>query len=197
MLPRIFESATVHVLGGGPSLTRETCDALRGLHAIAINSTIRLAPWVECMFFMDFAWFRDHRGIVDPFTGIAVTASRRAKKALHRLHLVTPPVISAEPLTAGHHAIDVAAAMGASKIILHGYDCRTIDGRSHCHTDYPMQWTDGLYRDRILPLWRGWGERMRRKGVDVVNASPDSAIGEFPAASPFANVVHRPHMART
>jgi hypothetical protein len=93
------------------------------------------------------------------------------------------PLISSDSITARHAALDVAVAVGARRIVLLGMDCRCIEiagrRRSHCHSDYPAQWSDELYSDVILPMWKGWGERMRKRGIGVVNATPGSAIKEF------------------
>jgi hypothetical protein len=134
--------------------------------------------------FADYGWFRNHRPIVDPWHRRVITVSRRAKKALpDEVELVKPPLVSAHSVTAGHHAIDIAAALGARRVVLLGLDCRTIEGRSHCHDDYPAAWSDRLYAEKILPMWHGWNERMRRKGVEVINATPGSALDEFPGVS--------------
>jgi hypothetical protein len=122
MLPRLFEGAPCYVLGGGASLTREVCDSLRGLNAIACNSTVRLAPWVEVLYFHDWQWFRDHRPLIDSFHGHIATASIRAKGAIKMdrktFHHVAPPTISFDKITAGHAALDVAVAMGARRVVL-------------------------------------------------------------------------------
>ncbi|HEY1300865.1 MAG TPA: hypothetical protein VGF07_10240 [Stellaceae bacterium] len=180
MLPRLFDNRRVYILGGGPSLDRDTCDRLRGLHAIVINSTAWLAPWAEILFFGDASWCRDHMGLVAAFGGLAVTSSAKAHRRAPEAILVEPPLIP-DPagLTSGHLALALAAAMGAAEIVLLGFDCRTIAGRSHCHNDYAGAWTDSLYRDRVLPTWAGWRQQMTGKGVHVVNATPDSAIAEF------------------
>lgn len=180
-LPRLFAGRRVYILGGGPSLTLEIADRLRGLHVVVVNSTARLAPWAEVLFFGDWRWFADNRPIVDPWPGLAVTTCTRAARTLPRLHLVGPPEV-ATGLTSGHSALDVAAAMGAAEIVLLGFDCRTVAGRSHHHDDYRVQAPESLYRERILPMWAGWGERMRQKGVAVINATPGSALDEFPRA---------------
>lgn len=69
--------------------------------------------------------------------------------------------------------------MGAVEIVLLGFDCATIGGRSHCHNDYPVQLPNKLYRDKIAPMWKGWRARMERKGVRCINATPGSALDEF------------------
>lgn len=183
MLPRLFEGGTCFILGGGASLTREICALLPADLCIAINSTIRLKPTAAVLYFSDHGWWRSHRPIFDQFRGHVVTASRRAKRAHatdRMFHLVTPPTIPSVTVTSGHCAVQLAAnAFGAGRIVLLGFDCKLIDGRSHNHDDYPAPWSDRLYQESTLPMWRGWGERMRRHGVTVLNASPDSALDEF------------------
>jgi hypothetical protein len=169
----------VFLLGGGASLTQTIADKVRGRNTIAINSTARLAPWADVLFFADYDWFRDHRPIVDPWPGKVITTSRQAHKALPRkLQLIEPPIVQDKVLTAGHHAVDMAIAMGAARIILLGFDCRIVNGRSHCHQDYYRP--GELYADTVLPMWAEYLERARQRGVEIVNASPGSAINFFP-----------------
>jgi hypothetical protein len=184
MLPTTFEGQTVFILGGGPSLTPDVLARVEGKPAIAINSTARLAPAAPVLYFADWGWFRDNRPIVDTFGGLVVTFCRRAWQGSTRreLILVGADVLSPGPATAGHHALEVAAAMGAARVVLLGFDCRTVGGRSHCHGDYSVQRAEYVYRDKIAPLWAGWGARMRARGLEVVNATAGSAITEFPMA---------------
>lgn len=180
-LPKLFDGR-VFILGGGPSLDRATVDRLRGYHVIAINSVARWCPWAEVLVFSDWSWCRDNRPLVDAWPGMIVTSSARAARVLpdHLRVALVPPLPG---MTSGHLAVDVAAELGAAEVVLLGFNCRTVAGRSHCHDDYAAQWSDTVYRERILPLWAGWRARMEAKGVRVINATRGSAIMEFETAS--------------
>ena len=180
MLETRFFNETVFILGGGNSLTAEIAARVRGKATIVINSTARLAPWAEVLFFMDWPWFRDHRPIVDAWPTDVVTTNARAAKVLPgRVILAQSPQVQSKLLSSGHHAVDVAIAMGAAKVVLLGFDCRIIGGRSNNHDDYWHQ-KDALYRDVFLPMWAEYPTRAAAAGVEIVNASPGSLIDVFP-----------------
>ena len=61
-------------------------------------------------------------------------------------------VVTAGPLSSGHLSIEVAIAIGATELVVLGYDCRTVAGRSHCHDDYPGKWREERYRETLLPM---------------------------------------------
>ena len=173
----------VFILGGGSTLTAEIAETVRGRPTIALNSTVRLAPWAKVLFFMDWPWFREHRPLVDYFPGAVLTISRRAAKVLpDKIQLVAPPIVQPKLLSAGHHAVDVAIAMGARRIVLLGFDCRIVNGRSHCHDDYGHQKGE-LYGDVFLPMWAEYPARAAAAGVEIINASPGSLIDVFPQIS--------------
>jgi hypothetical protein len=182
VLDRPWHGETAFLLGGGASLTQQIADQVRKFRTIVINSTARLAPWASVLFFADFNWFRDHRPIIDLWPGKVITVSRQAHQALPgKVALVAPPTVQDKVLTAGHHAVDVAIALGAKRIVLLGFDCRLVDARSHNHRDYrrPAK----LYADTVLPMWAEYPERARQHGVEIVNATPGSAIDVFPFAT--------------
>ena len=67
--------------------------------------------------------------------------------------------------------------MGAVRVVLIGFECQVVDGRSHGHSDYPQR-NDEVFEDRFLPGWRFLGPALARR-ADIINATPHSAIREF------------------
>lgn len=181
----MWQGETCFILGGGASLTAEVAERVRGRKTIVINSTCTIAPWADVLFFHDFPWFRDHRALVENWPGIVITASKRASQySTPRVlkYWVRPPTIQAKPLSSGHHAVDVAIGLGCSTVVLLGFDCRLVDGRSHNHTHYDHR-EGRLYADKFLPAWAEYPARAAARGVTVLNATPGSAIGVFPTVS--------------
>lgn len=180
----IWKGERAFILGGGPSLTAEIAERVRGRKTIVCNSTARLAPWADVLFFHDWPWFRDNRPIVDNWPGIVVTASARARRVRPRceLYFVGPPTTQAKPPSSGHHAVDVAIAFGAVEIVLLGFDCRVVDGRSHNHDDYANP-KGKCYAENFLPAWAEYPARVAAAGATVLNATPGSAIDVFPLVS--------------
>ncbi len=75
-------------------------------------------------------------------------------------------------------AISIAAALGAVRIVLLGFDMRVVDGRSNYHDGYGHI-DDNLYAHDFLPWFKGWRQMAERAGIEILNATPDSALDEF------------------
>lgn len=168
----LLAGETVFLLAGGPSLMLETADRLRGRRVMVINSSYRLAPWADFLFFMDLPWFQRRREIVEAWPGMAITTSVDAKLAMPRLRLV--PLDGA---SSGHSAIQLAFAMCAARIVLLGYDMRKINGRSHHHDEYDTE--DPQMFVTFLRYFAGWSALY----PNVINCTPGSALTEFPTAA--------------
>jgi hypothetical protein len=187
--PQIWKGETAYLLAGGPSLAEFDVERLRGRHVIAINSSCHRAPWAEILFFHDNAWFETHREIVEAWSGLVVSVSRAAKGTLpdkiHRVQIVDRLdfMVGHSDLkfgrSSGHTAISLAVALGAGRIVLLGYDMRLVDGRSHHHDDY-SQTDEHLYSRDFLVHFTGWQAAAEAAGVEIVNATPNSALREFP-----------------
>jgi len=197
-----FLGKTVLVLGGGPGLTPAVVSKLHGRHCIAVNSSYLIAPPDALLFFTDNGWFEGHTDAVNAWRGRVVTQSRASKRSLPSLLRVGseagrrfPPAGSPRILqgkSTGQTAIALAIAMGASTVILLGFDMQVVGGREHHHDDYlavtrtqrrgdPM-----VYQRQFLPAFEGWDAMARRAGVVVLNATPGSALKEFPMVVPEA-----------
>ena len=112
-----------------------------------------------------------------------------------------PPVGSGlvrQGRSSGHTAISLAIAAGAARVVLLGYDCRVVldaSGlpREHCHDEYLVdgrrdyatekedpRWNNKRdYSAIFVPGYRGWNDAAARAGVQILNATPGSAITEF------------------
>ncbi len=83
----------------------------------------------------------------------------------------------------GYAAINLAVHLGAKKIILLGYDMRMERGRSNWHDEARPLASESVYEQSMLPHFRSLVAPLRRLGVSVVNATPDSALECFPTAT--------------
>jgi hypothetical protein len=201
----IWAGQTAHVVASGPSATPEVIEALRGKNVIAVNSTALAAPWAAVWFFMDSSVVFERRCTAPrisrdgtdmvvfarKFSGLIVTTNKRVKNAMPRVLLVLAPKMAAFPepgspdirsgRSSGQTAISLAVAMGASRIELHGFDMRAVDGREHHHREYENRQRDlTVYESKFLPAFAGWNAQARTAGVSIVNATPGSALKEFP-----------------
>lgn len=205
----IWSGQQAHILASGPSATPDLIESLRGGNVIVINSTVLSAPWAPVWFFQDWAAVLDRvRGQFVPrlsrdgidmaaraasFAGLAVTTAWRAKEAVPQLRLVRSQRMAAflpsgSPVirhgrSSGQTAIALAIAFGATRIDLHGFDMRAVDGREHHHREYEGRQRDvSIYARDFLPAFHGWHAAALAVGVSIVNATPGSALREFPLA---------------
>jgi hypothetical protein len=198
----LLRGETVFVLASGPSLQGFDFDRLRGLNTIAVNSTAKLIPWADMLFFTDNSWFQKNRAFVESWAGMIVTLSRAAK----RTHPDLVRRIEAEPRpdfppagtcrikagrSSGHSAVSLAVSMCAARVVLLGFDMRFVGERSHCHDDYENKDTL-LYERDFAPAFDGWRAAALRAGTEIVNATPGSALKEFPMVDIAEEIARAP-----
>jgi hypothetical protein len=123
---------------------------------------------------MDYHWWRVYGPHVvrDGFRGEAYTCASRVPGArLFSQHGVR---------FSGEGALLLAAARGAARIVLVGYDCQKSAGRAHHHGDHPKT----LGNAGKCNLWAGYlaETAARLRDVHVINCSRHSALQAFPRA---------------
>lgn len=125
-----WDGKTVVCIASGPSLTQVDCDAVRasGLPAIVTNNTWQLAPWADALYAGDYQWWRRYAQECT-FAGERWTCSERAstefKLKFHRV---------AGEYNTGARAMQLAKSLGASRILMLGYDMDFgADGAVHWH----------------------------------------------------------------
>jgi hypothetical protein len=192
----IFKGKTVFCLASGPSLTQAVADKIKGHCAITVNSSCRLASWADVLYFTDSGWYEKRRELVRDWPAHVISMSRTAKRELPdkvkrvqgrgepSLPPQFPPLGSPyiqQGRTSGHTAISLAIALAANVIVCVGYDMRLVDGREHCHDEYQGEPRDlEQYARELVPAFAGWRAAAKLVGVEILNATPGSAITEFP-----------------
>jgi hypothetical protein len=185
---RIWPGETVVCIASGPSLTREDCELVRGkARVIAINNSYQLAPFADALYACDARWWKWHKGAKD-FHGLTFALERRSaqyRKDITVLKVGKPEGLSLDPMylntgkNSGYQALNLSVLMGASRVILLGYDMqRGPKGEMHWHPEHPMK-TPHMYvefRRRFESLI----EPMRTAGVEVINCTRSTALECFP-----------------
>lgn len=182
-----FAGRTVVLLGGGPSLAAVDLSRLDPAVTIAVNTAGELMPDAAVLFWRDARWFADNRELVAGWKGLAVTTAPRAPwPNIRAVALERRPGFPPAGATtvrwgpsSGHVACALAVAMRATKIVLLGFDCRAVGPRTHWHDRYRETRAEAMYR-RFVDGWRGWAADARALGAEIVNATPGSAIDDFP-----------------
>ncbi|MCQ4370003.1 hypothetical protein [Enterobacter asburiae] len=163
-------------VASGPSLTANDCALASGsgYPVIAVNSSWRAVPDCQHIYAADFAWWDQYH---DSLTVSAErwTQSRRANSR-YGVKLFRPSENG--PFNSGQRAIQLAAHLGAEKVILLGYDC-TLENGAHWHGSHPATMHNPVPREVIR-----WHEDFsslagQLPGVEIINASRHTALTCF------------------
>ncbi len=191
-----WSGAVVALLGGGPSLSAAQVERCRGkARVVAINNAVQLAPWADLLYFCDRRWFEWHKETVKNFQGEKVTLENRELEAelpglvcLRREGGEDGPIegMGSTPdavctgRNGGYQALQLAAHRGARRVILLGFDMKpAADGRVHWHAEHPVP-TDPHLPGSFAAHFRSLVKPLARLGVEVLNATPGSALDVFP-----------------
>lgn len=189
-----YDGQVVYIIGGGPSVNDCDIGELDSKNVIAINSSAYKVFEAKItnplLYFTDSGWWRNNEEIASNWPGKVVTLSKVAKRELPEKILrveQAQPSIGFPPLgtglvrwgrSSGHTAISLAVAMGASIIVLVGYDMALIDGKSHHHSDYPNIAHPGVYQE-FIDHFNYWNRSAKLIGVNIFNTSMNSPLNEF------------------
>lgn len=194
-VPLLWPGGTIVCLACGPSLSAPDVELVRRareagrVRVIAINAAVRLAPWADVRYAHHAAdWDRrEDQAILAAFKGLKY--SIEAGSAKHGATLLR--MSGSEGLetvdrgairhgkTSGYQSIGVAVHLGAKRIILLGYDAkRNAAGVLHFYScvgrQGPSDFAIWLRHYATLP------GPLAAAGVDVLNASRETAIEVFP-----------------
>lgn len=203
-IPKQFgvpQSVITRVLNNNlsPGAYSKYLEPLHNRHVIGVNSAFLLGDWIDLVVFGDKTWYNDNSTRLLKFPGLKVGChghidSNRGRmegiKFMARDKQITwgisdkPGYIGWNGNT-GAVAINIAIHAGAKRIILLGFDMKLDeDNKQHWHSLYKTA-NRKDFRRRSLPFdrhMRAFGpiNRMaRQRGVEIINANPDSAIEEF------------------
>lgn len=190
-VPQLPAGATVAIFASGPSMSAAIAEHVRrsGVFAIAINTTYRLVPWAWMLYGADHEWWthREHKEALQ-FDGWRVTTASGPRLAPKGLRwLLNTGVHGFDPhpgciRTGGnstYQALHIAIQAGASRVLLCGMDMHG----GHWHGEHPaglkvtQQEQYAVWCDRLKVL----APEAARRGVDVVNCTPGSALRCFKA----------------
>lgn len=188
IVPRLWPESTIICIGGGPSLTQEDVDAVRGHgRVIAVNDAYKLAPWCDVLYAADAKWWNWHEG-VPSFTGWKYSVDGAPPVTwpnVRILKLTGPDGLETQRyglrsgLNSGYQAINLAVHLGARRILLLGYDMApAVDGRAHWFGDHPDK-TPSPY-PQMRAAFDTLVEPLAALGIEVVNCSRQTALLTFP-----------------
>lgn len=194
-----WSGETAFIIGGGTSVAYQRTARLNGRKVIVINSSYETFFLADYLFFGDKRWHDDHKAKpqFNAFGGKRVTVSGPAEGPnLFKLDRITPDPKKpntgfcatgrglASQATSMQGAINLAAMLGATRIILLGLDgTRGPSGLTHHH--YPHRWNNKPGDQ----TWIKQEDQLRlivphlhARGIEVFNVSPITKFQCFPVA---------------
>lgn len=189
----------VHAVVSGtsqPDVYSPYMSRLHDKHVIGINVAYLLGNWVDFVFFGDKGFFLKHQERLSKFPGLKISSLPRTNdmnwvKYLprdrgHPRGISTSSRMVSWNGNSGSAAISVAAHAGAKRIILLGFDMKVdATARQHWHDLYGRYANRNPDKKTRIPFHRhlrGFPEiakDAKRKGIEILNACPDSAIECF------------------
>lgn len=188
-IKRDWEGETVAIFASGPSMNRDIADEIRvtTTKVIAINNqAIDCAPWADVIWGSDFKWWKEHYPAVKDHPGRKFHVLQSQTHEGVETLLQGTPVFDDRPThiscggNSGYAALCLAVKLGAARVMLYGYDMRAVNGRMR-RFEYSANLNSKPRFQHWIPKFDALSiELMTKRGVDVVNCTPGSALRCFP-----------------
>jgi len=187
----------VVVVASGPSFCEEQADAIVAARAadrcrvIVVNDNWKAIPNADICYAADGSWWRYHIetirdcGFAGELWSHDLQAARRFGltpiRGKQKAGLSTDSGVIHNGGNSGYQAIGLAFHFGARRIVLVGFDMkRRDDGLRHWFGDHPAPLRNSdPYARLFLPKFPDLARDLAREGVDVVNATRDTALDCF------------------
>ena len=179
-----------------PSIYSSYMSAIHGKHVIGVNVAYLLGDWIDLVFFGDKGFFLTHQERLSKFNGLKVSCHPTASSISwvkflprdkgHVRGISTNSRMVSWNGNSGAAAVSIAAHTGVKRIILLGFDMKLNEGKDqHWHDVYGRGKARDEKKEMKMPFHRhlrGFPEiakDAKRMGIEILNASPDSAIECF------------------
>lgn len=197
-IPKMWQGETVFVIGGGPSLKEMDWTPFRSRNVVGCNDAYLLGDWVDFCYFGDERWHRIHSQLPEfvNFKNPRVTCRHDLLGKPHIDHVleswaesfVEKDSVVGWKGNTGASAVDFAWKLGASRIVLLGYDMKLgKDGHFNWHRNlvHPFMNQKTVHAEATLDKFIGQfvnleeDRRKRAPGLEILNANPDSGLAVF------------------
>jgi len=188
-----WEGEAVAIVGSGPSIKNIDLSILKDrIHVIAIKTAVDLCPWAEVCYGCDAPWWIDQKGL-PKFHGLKFFHGPQAANKWPDLikveieiskddMLIDQPLHIGNGGCSGFQAQNLAIQFGATDIILIGLDCNE-NGGIHWYGRNKWPNASNPVQSNFNRWIKGFENAMpsvRRLGINIINASPESALKCFP-----------------
>ena len=179
-----------------PSAYSEYMAPIHSKHVIGVNAAYLLGDWIDFIFFGDNRFFLEHKEALRKHPAVKVTCHAIPQKYPWVKYLPRDrekqsgisnyPNTVAWNANSGAAAISLAVHLGVKRIILLGFDMKLgVNNEQHWHSLYKGTKLSDRRRGNLpfprhLVGFEQIAKDAKRMGVEIVNASPESAITQFP-----------------
>jgi len=187
---RLAAPRTFVCVASGPSLHADDVEYCRGRATVlVVNNNFAIAPWADALYASDHGWWYSYiKRVRATFGGECWTRDETAAEALGLLYVrsTRAPGLGVEPGTihegenSGYQAINLAYQLGATKIVLTGYDMR---GRGHWHEPHPAPLVSTDDFGQFARHFDRLASDLRDRGVQVINATRNTGLRCFERAT--------------
>jgi hypothetical protein len=183
---------TIVCIATGPSLTQDDCEQIReaGLTTIVVNDAYRIAPWAHALYACDRSWWLvHHANVIQQFKGRLYSQHQDEKELPHlpnvqglqgydRRGLSTQPGVIHHGANSGYQAVNLAYHLGATRILLLGYDMGFSGNKRHFFGEHPA----GLGQSSDYPelIQRFRSIKPADYGLEIINCTRTTALDAFP-----------------
>ena len=143
-----------------------------------------MTPWADYHYFCDRKWWEWHKDRPDyqAFEGQRISyediPGAWKVKGEDKPGLSESPEVIHTGSNSGYQVLNIAYLMGASRILLLGYDMKIAkSGLSHWFGDH---------EDKVRSNYASWwskfsvaADQLKENGIEVINCSPDTALQCF------------------
>lgn len=167
---------TIACAASGPSLASTDCLTLHraNIPIIAVNSSWHAVPYCSAIYAADCCWWEEH------YSTITSSAERWCgdEFTARRFGINCFPSVLPGSYNSGQRAIELAIHLGASRILLLGYDCSIRHG-THWHGNHqqlanPDKFSVARWHDEFSRLNTIAG------GAEIINCSRYTRLTCFP-----------------
>lgn len=167
-------------------------EALHDKHVIGVNAVFQLGDWLDAIYFIDKDFMLTWRNKLSKYPNPVYSPLpyTEGESWCHTLKGTSKFGICEKPHTVGFNhnsgagAINLAYHMGAAKIVLIGFDMKTIARKQHFHGAYinselPRTAETKMEYSKHLQVFPQIKKDADRLGVEIINTSLKSALDMF------------------